>query len=685
MADLTRVRNIGIMAHIDAGKTTTTERILYYTGNIYKVGEVHEGTATTDWMIQEQERGITITSAAVSCSWKDHTINIIDTPGHVDFTIEVERSLRVLDGAVAVLDGVHGVEPQTETVWRQADRYRVPRICFVNKLDRVGASFENSVETIKTKLLAHPLPLQIPIGIEENFRGVIDLINQKALIWQGDEEWGKHYDEVEIPEDMKAPAQAAREKMIETLSEFDESLMEKYLEGSSISSEEIDKTIRRVTLSIRIIPVLCGSAFRNKGVQPLLDAIVKYLPDPMELGDVIGLTTDDKEEALARRRSPDEPFSALAFKIVSDNFVGLLTYVRIYSGKLKSGEVFLNARTGKKDRVQKIFKMQAAQRKELKEVICGDIVGIVGPKMLATGDTLCDPKHPIRYESVLFPEPVIFQAIEAKQTSDMERLEKSLRRLEVEDPTLQIKEDQETGQILIGGMGELHLEIIVDRLKREFRVEANVGKPQVAYREGISFSSTVEKVWDRHVGERRQYARIEIKVEPTDDQTGLVFENKVANLPEPYAKAVQKGLRNALTAGPIAGFPVVGVKATLLGASVDKECSDESAFEIVAGLTLRECLQKGQPKLLEPMMSLEVLVPDAYLSNVITDLNGRRAKIQQLSQKGELQIVDALTPLSEMFGYSTDLRSVSQGRANYSMKFSRYNEVPEEVMTKFHY
>lgn len=686
--DLGKIRNIGIMAHIDAGKTTTTERILYYTGKIYKVGEVHEGTTTTDWMVQEQERGITITSAAVSCQWQDHLINVIDTPGHVDFTIEVERSLRVLDGAIAVFDSVHGVEPQTETVWRQADRYKVPRICFVNKLDRVGGSFEGTIESIKERLHPCPLAIQYPIGQEENFIGVVDLVHMKAYVWTDEsDDWGKNYKEVEIPEDIRGDVQLAREILVETLSEHDEDMMSKFIEGGEIKPLEIEKALRRATLSFQVVPILAGSALRNKGVQPLLDAIIKYLPSPIDLADLEGLSPDEKEEKIVRKRLPDQPFSALAFKMMSDPFSGLLIYLRVYSGKIETGEVFLNTRTTKKDRIQKIFRMQANQRTEIKEAQAGDIVAVVGPKVIATGDTLCDVKDPIRYESVVFPEPVIFQAIEPKNAADAEKLQSSLRRLEMEDPTLRIKEDKETAQVLIGGMGELHLEIIVDRLKREFKVDANVGAPQVAYREGIASMVSVEKKWERQVNERKQFAHVHLKVEPTEDQVAFDFENEVSakTLPEHFVKAFIKGIKNGLNAGPIAGYPVVGVRMSLVGGSFLEESSDDAAFEIVGSIILREALQKAQPILLEPMMALEVLVPDNYLSNVITDLNGRRAKIQKLGQHGSLQLVDATVPLSAMFGYSTDLRSMSQGRATYSMKFNNYEKVPPEVMANFSY
>ena len=684
--DLGRIRNIGIMAHIDAGKTTTTERILYYTGKIYKVGEVHEGTTTTDWMVQEQERGITITSAAVSCDWQGYMINLIDTPGHVDFTIEVERSLRVLDGAVAVFDSVHGVEPQTETVWRQADRHKVPRICFVNKLDRVGGSFEDTIESIKERLHPCPLPIQYPIGQESDFIGIVDIINMKAFVWKDEgDNWGKNFQEIEIPQEILANVQLSRESLIEKLSECDEVMMHKFIEGAEISALDIEHALRRATLSFQVVPVLAGSALKNKGVQALLDAVIKYLPSPLDLSDLNGFSCDDKEEPIKRKRLPTEPFSALAFKIMSDPFSGLLIYLRVYSGKIQAGEMFLNARTEKKDRIQKIFRMQANQRTEIKEAVAGDIVAIVGPKLIGTGDTLCDSKDSIRYESVVFPEPVIFQAIEPRNAADAEKLQTSLRRLELEDPTLKITEDKETAQTLIGGMGELHLDIIVDRLKREFKVDANVGSPQVAYREGISKDVRLNKKWERQINERKQFAEVTISLEQIQEQDTFDFVNKipVKQFPDHFAKAFIKGVKSGLNAGPIAGYPVVGVRVILESALYQEDTSDDAAFEILGGLATREALLKGKPILLEPMMSLEVLVPDQYLSNVITDANSRKAKIQKLGQHGNLQIIDATVPLSNMFGYSTQLRSLSQGRATYSMKFHSYEQVSAEVMAKF--
>jgi len=680
--DLSKIRNIGIAAHIDAGKTTTTERILFYCGNIYKMGEVHEGTATTDWMIQEQERGITITSAAVTCYWKNYEINIIDTPGHVDFTIEVERSLRVLDGAVCVFDGVHGVEPQSETVWRQADRYKVPRICFINKLDRVGAHFEEAVASIKERLHGNPVPIQLPIGKEGDFKGVIDLVGMKAFLWQDDQ--GNKFSTEEIPADLLDEALIAREELIEKLSEYNDEMLEKILEGKEVTTEEIAKVLRQATIDLKITPTLCGSAFKNKGIQPLLDAVLAYLPSPSDIPEVHGLSADDKEEQLVRKRSEKDPFSALAFKIVSDPFVGVLTYMRIYSGQCETGEVLLNTRTGKRERVQKILHMQANTREEVSVAKSGDILAFVGLKQVATGDTLCDQKFPIRFESVMLPEPVIFVAIEPKSSQDADKLQKSLERLLLEDPTFHLKEEKETAQTLIGGMGELHLDIMVDRLKREFNVSVNVGSPQVAYRESISQSVSLEEVFAREVNNKKQFAQVKLRLEPSEDQGPLHVENlaKETQIPAKFMKAVKKGLENAVNSGPIAGFPVVGVKAVVLGGAFDEAASDEIAFEIAAGMALRACLQQGQAIMLEPVMALEVMAPDEYLSSVITDLNARKARVNHINQRGPLQVVDAFGPLSAMFGYSTDLRSLSQGRGSYSMKFAKYEQVSKDTLAK---
>ena len=682
---LSLLRNIGIMAHIDAGKTTTTERILFYTGKIHKIGEVHEGTATMDWMIQEQERGITITSAATTCYWNKHTINIIDTPGHVDFTIEVERSLRVLDGAVAVFDGVHGVEPQSETVWRQADKYKVPRIAFVNKLDRVGASYEDSIQSIRERLNTNPIGIQMPIGSESDFVGVIDLISMKALVWDEAKGQGETFREDVIPEGLLEEAKAAHESMIEHVVEFDDSVMEKFLEGEEVSEEEIRACIRKGTLEFKMVPVLCGSAFKNKGIQPLLDAVVAYLPSPLELNDVEGMSTDGKETPLVRKRILSEPFSALAFKIATDPFVGHLCYVRVYSGELKVGSVVFNARLGKRERVQKILHMEANSRKEVDRASAGDIVAVVGLKAVSTGDTLCDQKSPISFESLSFPEPVINIAVEAKSTSDANKLTKSLERLCAEDPSFRVREDKDTGQTLLGGMGELHLEVMVDRLLREFNIAANVGSPQVAYRESISGAVKVEEVFERELSGQVKKASVTLVLEPTEEQEKFVFENKCtkSQLPANYVDAVKEGVFSALMSGPIAGYPVVGVKAVLEHAVFEEEYADELAFQIAGTNASRACLQKGSPLLLEPSMTVEVSVPEDYLSNVITDLNGRRARVSNIGQRGHLQVVDALAPLSEMFGYSTHLRSLSQGRATYTMKFCRYEQVSSEILARF--
>ncbi|NRA43390.1 MAG: elongation factor G [Oligoflexales bacterium] len=679
------LRNIGIMAHIDAGKTTTTERILFYTGKIHKIGEVHEGTATMDWMVQEQERGITITSAATTCYWNKHVINIIDTPGHVDFTIEVERSLRVLDGAVAVFDGVHGVEPQSETVWRQADKYKVPRIAFINKLDRVGASYEESIQSIRERLNANPIGVQLPIGSESEFVGVVNLITMKALIWDEDKAQGANFRECPIPDEMVESAQAARESMIEDVVEFDDAIMERFLDGEEISIEEIHTCIRKGTLEFKMVPMLCGSAFKNKGIQPLLDAVVSYLPSPLELDDVAGMSVDGKETKLVRKRIKSEPFSALAFKIATDPFVGHLCYVRVYSGELKVGSVVYNARLGKRERIQKILHMEANSRKEVDLASAGDIVAVVGLKAVSTGDTLCDQKVPISFESLSFPEPVINIAVEAKSTSDANKLTKALERLCAEDPSFQVKEDKDTGQTLLGGMGELHLEVMVDRLLREFNIAANVGSPQVAYRESISIPVKVEETFERELSGQVKKAGVTISLEPSEEQDEFVFENKCskAQLPANFVESVKEGVFSALMSGSIAGYPVVGVKVILEAAAWEEEYADEVAFQIVGANAARKCLLKGNPLLLEPSMTVEVSVPEDYMSNVITDLNSRRAKVSNIGQRGHLQVVDAVAPLSEMFGYSTHLRSLSQGRATYTMKFFRYEQVSAETLARF--
>ncbi len=688
--ELSAFRNIGIMAHIDAGKTTTTERILYYTGKIHKIGEVHEGNATMDWMIQEQERGITITAAAVTCFWKNHRINIIDTPGHVDFTVEVERSLRVLDGAVAVFDGVHGVEPQSETVWRQANKYHVPRIAFVNKMDRIGADFNMSVDSMRERLAANPVMFQLPIGEEDAFKGVVDLVAMKAMIWEDGDTSGTKFSVTDIPEDMLDEVSQARDTLVERVAETDEALTLKFLEGQAIEPEELWKAARAATIGFQIVPVFCGSAFKNKGIQPLLDAVVALLPSPIDLPPVNGLSADESERPMTRKRLPEEPFSGMVFKIVSDPFVGQLAYMRIYSGVLEAGSAYINSRTGKRERVAKILMMQANQREEVESAQAGEIVAVAGPKMVVTGDTMCDQKDPIRYESVVFPTPVISVAIEPKSTSDMDKLTKALDRLAIEDPTFRVTFDPETAQTLISGMGELHLDIIVDRLRREFRVDANVGAPQVSYRETIRASARQEEVFERETAGLHQFAAVQLLVEPVDREEGvsaqaeLVFTNEapVTSVPPAFLRAVRLGLQESTAAGPIAGFPVIGVKAKLLGGRQMDGVSDELAFKIAAANAMRAALRKAQPELLEPVMSIEVLVPENYLSNIITDLNSRHARVNNVSLRGHLQVVEATAPLAEMFGYSTQLRSISQGRATYTMQFSHYESVSKQTLER---
>lgn len=680
--DLKDIRNIGIMAHIDAGKTTTTERILFYTGKIHKIGEVHDGAATMDWMVQEQERGITITSAATTCFWHEHKINIIDTPGHVDFTIEVERSLRVLDGAVAVFDGVHGVEPQSETVWRQADKYRVPRICFINKLDRVGASFSASVKTLVDRLGANPIPVQLPIGAEDEFEGVVDLVEMKALYFRGED--GAELVLEEIPGDLSEEVEAAREALIDKLSEHNDQILEDFLEGKEIDPDVIRSTLRKIVIAGDGVAVLCGSAFKNKGVQPLLDAICSYLPSPIDLPDMVGFDPSDETKAVTRKRIPDERFSAIAFKIMSDPYVGVLTFVRVYSGQIKVGETFVNTRTNKKERIQKIMRMQANKRDEIDHVSAGDIVALVGIKEVGTGDTISEPKSKIAYEALSFAEPVIAVAIEPKSTADSAKLTKALGRLQIEDPSFRVAEDPETGQTLIKGMGELHLEIIVDRLKREFKVEANVGAPQVAYRETIQASGTFDELVDRELGGVRQFAGVKMTVAPSDEQGEIDFESHLTGdeLPGHLLSAIRKGAAEGAAAGPLAGFEVIGIKISLDGVTYDRELSEETGFRLAAANAVRGAVRKLNPCLMEPMMDLEVLAPDDYISNVITDVNSRRAKVKNIGMRGDLQMLEASVPLSNMFGYSTDLRSLSQGRATYSMKFSCYEPLSEQERIK---
>jgi elongation factor G len=683
--DLSTVRNIGIMAHIDAGKTTTTERILFYTGINYKIGEVHEGGATMDWMEQEQERGITITSAATTCFWKDHLINIIDTPGHVDFTVEVERSLRVLDGAVAVFDGVAGVEPQSETVWRQADKYKVPRICFVNKLDRTGASFERCVEMIKDRLKATPLVLQIPIGAEGDFIGVVDLIDMKALVWPGETKIGDDYIVEEIPANLQEAAAKARHELLETLADKDDQIMEKYLEGQELSKEEIIAGIRRATIADKATPVLTGSAFKNKGVQPMLDAVVRYLPNPLDVDAIIGTKMGDSSVEISRQPSDSEPFSALAFKIMSDPHLGKLTFVRIYSGKLTSGSAVLNSTKDRKERIGKIYQMHANKREERDSAGAGMIIAVMGLKDTTTGDTLCDSDKPVILESMEFPDPVIHVAIEPKTKGDQEKLGTAIQRLAEEDPTFHVRSDEETGQTIIGGMGELHLEILVDRMKREFKVEANVGKPQVAYRE------TLRKPVDRYdythkkqSGGSGQFAKIQIAIEPLpvgEVVGGYEFVNKITGgrIPREYIPAVDDGCQDAMQTGPLAGYPLTDVRVTLLDGAYHDVDSSELAFKIAGIAAFKEAAKLASPALLEPMMSVEVVTPEDFMGEVIGDLNSRRGQIQAMDERSGARVVKALVPLSEMFGYVGDLRSKTQGRASYSMQFDSYAEVPAAV------
>jgi elongation factor G len=685
---LNKTRNIGIMAHIDAGKTTTTERVLYYTGITYKIGEVHEGTAVMDWMEQEQERGITITSAATTCFWKEHRINIIDTPGHVDFTVEVERSLRVLDGAVAVFDSVAGVEPQSETVWRQADKYRVPRICFVNKMDRIGADFRRTLEQIETKLGSNPVAVQIPIGSEDQFRGAIDLIRMKAIVYK-DETMGADYQLEEIPADMQAEAQEYREKLIEKVSESDDQLLEKYLSGEAITEAEITRALRARTIaSVRddkqptFVPVICGSAFKNKGVQPLLDAVVDFLPSPLDIPPVEGLDPRSQEGATVQRRAADdEPFAALAFKIMTDPFVGQLTFFRVYSGVLQSGSSVVNATKGKTERIGRLLKMHANKREEIKEVYAGDIAAAVGLKSVTTGDTLCDEKQPIVLESMVFPEPVISLAIEPKTKADQEKLGQGMQKLMTEDPTFRVNTDDQTGQVIIRGMGELHLEIIVDRLKREFNVDATVGKPQVAYKETLTRPADGEMKYAKQTGGRGQYGHVKIHLYPGEPGTGYVFENEVVGgaIPKEFIKPVDEGIKEALTRGVLAGYPIADVRIELYDGSYHDVDSSEMAFKIAGSMAFQDAAKKAKPVLLEPVMRVEVVVPKEYMGDVMGDLASRRGRIQSQDDRGGTQIINARVPLSEMFGYSNDLRSRTQGRATYSMHFDRYEQAPPNV------
>jgi len=677
---LAKTRNIGIMAHIDAGKTTTTERILYYTGKNYKIGEVHDGGATMDWMVQEQERGITITSAATTCIWHDTLINIIDTPGHVDFTVEVERSLRVLDGAVAVFDAVAGVEPQTETVWRQANKYEVPRICFINKMDRTGADFEQGVEMIRDRLDAVPAVVQLPIGAEGGFRGVVDLVRMEALVWE--EGMGEEWAVEEIPADMKDAADEARHQLIDVLSNHDDTIMEKYLGDEEITPEDLKRALRTVTLGSHAVPILCGSAFKNKGVQPMLDAVVDYLPSPLDIAPAVG--TVPRKEGVTVERPPDDsaPFAALAFKIMTDPYVGKLTYLRVYSGSLTKGSGVINSTKDRKERIGRLLQMHANSREDLDAVFAGDIVAAVGLKQTTTGDTLCDPDNQVILESLTFPEPVIHVAVEPKTKADQDKLSKALFSLSEEDPTFRVQSDEETGQTVISGMGELHLEVLVDRMLREFNVDANVGKPQVAYRETVR--KKVEKVelkYIRQTGGKGQYAHVVITLEPTGPGGGYIFEDKITGgvVPKEYIPSVDAGIRESITSGVLAGYPTVDIKVTLTYGSYHDVDSSEMAFKIAGSMAIKKAANLANPVLLEPVMAVEVTTPEDYMGDVIGDLSARRGKVEGMEQRGNSHIIRAQVPLSDMFGYATDLRSRTQGRATYSMQFHAYNEVPESI------
>lgn len=675
---LKNTRNIGITAHIDAGKTTTTERILYYTGKTYKIGEVHDGAAVMDWMVQEQERGITITSAATTAFWKDHRINVIDTPGHVDFTVEVERSLRVLDGMIAIFCAVGGVEPQSETVWRQAVKYNVPRIAFVNKMDRNGADFFYVLDMIKNRLNTNPMPLQIPIGKEDRFEGIIDLISMRAIIYK--DEMGLKFEYEDIPEEQKATAEKYRQELIENIANYNDSILNKYVENEPISEQELKKAIRDITINVEGVPVFCGSAFKNKGVQPLLDAVVDYLPSPLEVTAPIGINPDINKEA-TRAADDEEPFSGLVFKIMSDPFVGRLSYVRVYSGTLSSGMQVLNANSGKKSRIGKLLEMHANTREELKEAYSGDIIAIVGLKNVHTGDTICDIRQPIRYESITFPEPVLAIAIEPKTKDDQEKLGRSLSKLTEEDPTFKVETDSETGQTIISGMGELHLEIIVDRLMREFGVDANVGKPQVSYRETITKEAQIEGKYIRQSGGRGQYGHVVIKFGPNEYGKGYEFEDKTKGgaIPREYIKSIEGGIEEAMASGEVAGYPVVDIKAILLDGSYHEVDSSEMAFRIAASKAFRDAMKKTHPILLEPVMEVEVVVSENYMGEVIGDINARRGKVSSVNLRNKNRIIKSEVPLSEMFGYATDLRSKTQGRATFSMQFAKYEPMPANV------
>jgi len=676
---LERCRNIGIMAHIDAGKTTTTERILFYTGKTHRIGEVHEGTATMDWMEQEQERGITITSAATTCSWRDVRINIIDTPGHVDFTAEVERSLRVLDGAVAVFDAVHGVQPQSEKVWRQADKYGVPRICFINKIDKMGADFEHAVDTIRKRLNAKPIAIQIPIGQEDKFKGVVDLIEMKSVIWQ-DDTIGAEYATGPIPPELQKKAEAFHTQLVETVAENDDEILHKFLEGQAISPEELRASLRKSTIDLKLFPVVVGTAFKNKGVQPLLDAVVDYLPSPLDAGEVKG-TNPDNGAVITRQPADDEPFSALAFKIMADPFVGQLTFIRVYSGQIKSGDSVLCAGRRRTERIGRLLKMHANKREDISEILAGDICAAVGLKNVGTGDTICDEAHPITLESITFAVPVISVAVKPKTKADQEKMGMALGRLAQEDPTFKVHTDPDSGQTIISGMGELHLEIIVDRMMREYKVEANVGKPQVAYRETIRKKAEAEGKYIRQTGGRGQYGHAKIRIEPQEPGKGYEFVNDIVggSVPKEFIKPIDQGIREAMEGGVLAGYEMVDVKATLYDGSYHDVDSNEMAFKIAGSMAFKEAARKASPVLLEPVMSVEVVTPEDYAGVIMGDLSSRRGRIEGMEHRAGSQVIKAIVPLAEMFGYATHMRSSTQGRAEYSMHFARYEEAPRSV------
>jgi elongation factor G len=684
---LERCRNIGIMAHIDAGKTTTTERVLFYTGITHRIGEVHEGTATMDWMEQEQERGITITSAATTCFWRDIRINIIDTPGHVDFTAEVERSLRVLDGACAVFDAVHGVEPQSETVWRQADKYGVPRICFINKMDKMGADFEHAVDTIRKRLNARPVAIQIPIGQEAAFKGVVDLVGMKAIYWR-DETMGAKYEVEEIPAELKKKAEAFHAQLVESVAENDDEILHKFLEGETISADELRASLRKSVIALKLFPVLCGTAFKNKGVQTLLDAVVDYLPSPVDIPPTQGHDPDHPEKVLERKPLDSEPFSGLAFKIMADSFVGQLVFVRVYSGHLKTGDGVLNTTRGKSERIGRLLKMHANKREEISEIYAGDICACVGLKNVTTGDTICSEKAPILLESITFAAPVISVAVEPKTKSDQEKMGVALGRLAQEDPTFKVHTDPDSGQTIISGMGELHLEIIIDRMMREYKVEANVGKPQVAYRETIRKPAQAEGKYIRQTGGSGHYGHVKLRIEPNEMGKGFEFINEIksGSVPREYFKPIEQGIKQAMEGGVLAGYELVDIKATLYDGSYHEVDSDEMAFKIAASMGFKEAARKASPVLLEPIMSVEVVVPEDFMGVIIGDLNSRRGRVEGVEHRAGSQVIKSLVPLAEMFGYATHMRSSTQGRATFSMHFAHYDEAPravtEEIIAK---